>query len=139
MAARYRPRNDIEVEGRKLCGTGGFFDGDTLFYQGTLLIESDMEDMVAALKVPQAKLAKRQLDSASQRVVTLRELLGDDLPPLEDIVAAMTQGFAEGLGIDPRPGVREGKPFAYYETTGGGMGGGPAGPGEDAIHTDCSL
>ena len=38
-------------------------------------------------------------------------------------------------GIDPRPGPRRGKPFAYYETTGGGMGGGPAGPGEDAIHT----
>lgn len=23
--ARFRPRNDIEVDGRKLCGTGGFF------------------------------------------------------------------------------------------------------------------
>lgn len=103
--ARFRPRNDIEVAGRKLCGTGGFFDGDTLFYQGTLLIESEMDDMVAALKVPQVKLAKRQLDSARQRVVTLRELLGDDLPPLEAIKAAMTQGFAEGLGIDPRPGA----------------------------------
>ena len=45
--ARYRPRNDIEVAGRKLSGTGGFFDGDTLFYQGTLLIETDMDDMVA--------------------------------------------------------------------------------------------
>jgi N-methylhydantoinase B len=38
-------------------------------------------------------------------------------------------------GIDPRTGIRRGKPFAYYETTGGGMGGGPKGPGEDAIHT----
>ncbi|HET9469723.1 MAG TPA: lipoate--protein ligase family protein, partial [Usitatibacter sp.] len=26
--ARYRPRNDIEVDGRKIAGTGGFFDGD---------------------------------------------------------------------------------------------------------------
>jgi len=102
--AQYRPRNDIEVAGRKLCGTGGFFDGDTLFFQGTLLIESDMEDMVAALNVPEAKLKKRKLDSASQRVVTLRELLGAALPPLETIKAAMTRGFAEGLGIDPRPG-----------------------------------
>jgi lipoate-protein ligase A len=33
VAARYRPRNDIEVDGRKISGTGGFFDGDTLFFQ----------------------------------------------------------------------------------------------------------
>ena len=103
--ARYRPRNDIEVAGRKLCGTGGFFDGDTLFYQGTLLIDSDMADMVAALKVPEAKLKKRNLDSARQRVVTLRELLGADLPPLDAIKAALTDGFAEGLGVDPQAGT----------------------------------
>jgi lipoate-protein ligase A len=103
--AQFRPRNDIEVAGRKLCGTGGFFDGDTLFYQGTLLIDSDMEDMVAALKVPEAKLKKRKLDSASQRVVTLRELFGASLAPLTTVKAALTKGFADGLGIDPRPGA----------------------------------
>ena len=37
--ASYRPRNDIEVDGRKIGGTGGFFDGDTLFYQGTVLVD----------------------------------------------------------------------------------------------------
>lgn len=102
--AQFRPRNDIEVAGRKLSGTGGFFDGDTLFYQGTLLIDSDMDAMVAALKVPEAKLKKRDLDTARQRVVTLRELLGADLPPPEAVKAALVDGFARGLGIDPRPG-----------------------------------
>ena len=28
--ARFRPRNDIEVDGKKISGTGGYFDGDTL-------------------------------------------------------------------------------------------------------------
>ncbi|MDH3441196.1 MAG: lipoate--protein ligase family protein, partial [Gammaproteobacteria bacterium] len=28
--ARFRPRNDIEVDGKKISGTGGFFDGDVL-------------------------------------------------------------------------------------------------------------
>jgi len=74
--ARYRPRNDIEVDGRKISGTGGFFDGDTLIYQGTVLVDMDPAAMVAALRVPRAKLEKRQLDSAAQRIVTLRELLG---------------------------------------------------------------
>ena len=104
VAANYRPRNDIEVEGRKLCGTGGFFDGDTLFYQGTLLIDLDPADMIAALKVPEAKLAKRDLDSASQRVTSLQQLLGGDVPDLPAIQEAMLGGFAEGLGIETKPG-----------------------------------
>ena len=97
--ARYRPRNDIEVDGRKISGTGGFFDGDTLFYQGTVLVDMDPAVMVAALRVPQAKLAKRQLDSAAQRVVTLRELLGDDTPDLAVIQDALAGAFAERFGL----------------------------------------
>ena len=98
--AKYRPRNDIEVDGRKISGTGGFFDGDTLFYQGTVLVDMNAADMVAALNVPQAKLAKRALDSAAQRVVTLRELLGA-APAIEAVQEALLAGFAERLGITP--------------------------------------
>lgn len=101
--AKYRPRNDIEVDGRKLSGTGGFFDGDTLFYQGTVLVDMNAADMVAALNVPQAKLAKRSLDSAAQRIVTLKELLGA-APSIESIEEALLAGFAERLGITPVPG-----------------------------------
>jgi lipoate-protein ligase A len=102
--ARYRPRNDIEVGGRKLSGTGGFFDGDTLFYQGTVLIDMNPADMVAALNVPEAKLAKRALDSAAQRVVTLRELLGF-APAIEAVQEALLAGFADRLGIAPARGA----------------------------------
>ena len=101
--AKYRPRNDIEVDGRKISGTGGFFDEDTLFYQGTVLVDMNPADMVAALNVPEAKLAKRALDSAAQRVVTLKELLGT-APGIDAIKSALLAGFAERLGITPVPG-----------------------------------
>jgi lipoate-protein ligase A len=101
--AKYRPRNDIEVDGRKISGTGGFFDEDTLFYQGTVLVDMNPADMVAALNVPEAKLAKRALDSAAQRVVTLKELLGR-APEIDAIKSALLAGFAERLGITPVPG-----------------------------------
>jgi len=99
VPARFRPRNDIEVDGRKLCGTGGFFDGDTLFYQGTVLIDMDPTTMVAALKVPKEKLAKRNLDSAAMRIVTLKELLGSRSPATEAVKNALLDGFARRLGI----------------------------------------
>ena len=102
--AKFRPRNDIEVDGRKISGTGGFYDGDILIYQGTVLVDLDPQRMVSALRVPSAKLAKRDLDTAARRVVTLKELLGDRLPDLETIQSALIAGFCEGLGIEAEPG-----------------------------------
>jgi lipoate-protein ligase A len=102
--AKFRPRNDIEVDGRKISGTGGFFDGDILIYQGTVLVDMDPQRMVSALKIPQKKLAKRDLDSGAQRVVTLKELLGDALPDLETIKHALIDGFTGHFGITAQPG-----------------------------------
>jgi len=102
--ARFRPRNDIEVDGRKISGTGGFFDGDILIYQGTVLVDMNPAQMVRALNIPAAKVAKHDLDTAEQRVVTLKELLGDGLPDLATIKAALIKGFTEGLGIEAEPG-----------------------------------
>ena len=101
--ANYRPRNDIEVDGRKISGTGGFFDGDVLFYQGTVLVDLDPEKMVAALRVPASKLGKRGLESAANRVVTLTELLGSGVPKLAEIKLALVTAFAERLELDISP------------------------------------
>lgn len=100
IAARYRPRNDIEVDGRKLSGTGGFFDGDTLFYQGTVLVDLDYADMTSALRVPASKLAKHGVASAAARVVSLRELLGDGTPSMEELKLALLDGFRQHLRVD---------------------------------------
>jgi lipoate-protein ligase A len=100
ISAKYRPRNDIEVDGRKISGTGGFFDGDTLIYQGTVLVDMNPAAMVAALRVPRAKLEKRQLDSAAQRVVTLRELLGPATPGLPAIQRALLEAFSERFELE---------------------------------------
>jgi len=103
VPAQFRARNDIEVDGRKISGTGGFIDGATLFYQGTLLVDFDAARMIEALKVPAEKLAKRDLDDARRRVVTLRETLGR-IPPFEEVQAALLDGFREVLDVDPQWG-----------------------------------
>lgn len=100
--AMYRPRNDIEVDGRKIGGTGGFFDGDTLFYQGTVLVDMNPEVMVSALRVPRVKLEKHALDSAAQRVVTLKQLLDDKCPGLAEIQSAMVEGFTKRFDLQAR-------------------------------------
>lgn len=104
VKVRYRPRNDLEVDGRKIGGTGGFFDGDTIFYQGTTLVEMDGAKMISLLNIPAAKLAKRGQTSGAQRVVTLKELFDGNPPAIGEVQQAMLEGFAERLGITPQWG-----------------------------------
>ena len=104
VAAAFRPRNDIEVDGRKLCGTGGFFDGSTIFYQGTVLIDLDPGVMFGALKVPYDKHAKHGAAAPAARIVTLRELLDGDIPRASTVQNALLEGFRAHLGIETLEG-----------------------------------
>lgn len=110
VPAEFRPRNDIEVHGRKVSGTGGLIDGETLFFQGTLLIDFDPARMIEALRVPVEKLARRDLDDARRRVTSLREVLGR-VPALAEVQDALLEGFREHLGLEPHWG----EPTEYEE------------------------
>ena len=101
--ARFRPRNDIEVAGRKLSGTGGFFDGDTLFFQGTLLIDADPAAVVSYLNVPHAKIERHALDRAEARMTSLAALI-ERSPDVETVQRAIAAGLADGLGLDIEAG-----------------------------------
>lgn len=98
IKAKFRPRNDIEVGGRKISGTGGFFDGDSLIYQGTVLGTVNPDVMFKALNVPREKLSKQGLQEAALRVTNLREELGY-VPDWSQVAEALSEGFAEGLGL----------------------------------------
>ena len=100
--ARFRPRNDIEVEGRKLSGTGGFWQGDTMVYQGTVLVDMDAARVVEFLNVPAAKLARHGAADAGERLVTLKALLGK-APPVVAVQEAVRRGLADHLGIVATP------------------------------------
>lgn len=100
--AKFRPRNDIEVAGQKICGTGGFFDGDTLIYQGTVLVDVDPARVMTYLNIPEAKLKKRDLDKAENRITTLKALLGE-APSVEAVQRAILKGFEAKLGIMAAP------------------------------------
>ncbi|MBT8403242.1 MAG: hydantoinase B/oxoprolinase family protein [Gemmatimonadetes bacterium] len=83
---------------------------------------------------PPASVAGGNVE-ASQRITdALFRALAGALP---DRVPALSQGTMNNTtigGIDPRSG----EPFAYYETVGGGMGGGPGGPGLSGVHVHMS-
>jgi lipoate---protein ligase len=96
---KFRPRNDIEVNGKKISGTGGFFDGDILMYQGTLLIDLDPLKMVNALNIPAHKLSQKTEQEMASRVTTLFKELGY-IPDIETIKNAIISGFEDNFGFE---------------------------------------
>lgn len=98
IEARFRPRNDIEVGGRKFSGTGGFFEGDTLFFQGTVLIDADPARVMSYLNVPRAKIERHALDRPESRITTLRALTGAS-PDADAVKQAIADGLSRGLGL----------------------------------------
>ncbi len=97
ISAEFRPRNDIEVLGRKISGTGGTELDRALLFQGTLLMDFDVETMLRALRLPVEKLKDKEVASVRERVTCVREQLGQ-VPPRGEVLAALRAGFAEALG-----------------------------------------
>ena len=63
-------------------------------FQGTLLIDFDVERMLRVLRIPAEKLSDKAIASAKERVVNLKELLGE-LPSFETVKAKLVEAFAE--------------------------------------------
>ncbi len=111
VQAAFRPRNDIEVGGRKISGTGGTSLGNTFLFQGTLLVDFDVDTMLRALRIPTEKLKDKEIASVRERVTCLHWELGS-VPPLSTIKEALVAGFAEVLDITFEPG-----PLTPFEET----------------------
>lgn len=97
--AQFRGRNDIEVGGRKISGTGGVFEDGVFLFQGTLLIDFDIERMIKSLYIPVEKLKDKEIKEAKERVTWLKRELSY-LPPLEKIKEALICGFKEVLKVE---------------------------------------
>lgn len=103
IEAQFRPRNDVEVNGRKISGTGGVEDGKGFLFQGTLLLDFDVSTMIKALRIPTEKLKHSSLKSAEERVTWVKRELGH-LPPLDAVKAAMARGFEKVFDMRLEPG-----------------------------------
>lgn len=98
LRAYFRPRNDIEVGGRKISGTGGTELSGAILFQGTVLVDFEVDEMLRALRIPTEKLQEKEIESVRERVTCLRWELGRT-PPASTIKAALRRGFEEAFGV----------------------------------------
>lgn len=105
LAAEFRPRNDLVVGGRKIGGTGGYFDGGRLLFQGTVLVEPDLAFMASALRLPRGKLSADPARDFAARLTSVVRELGRVVDPVPALAAA----FSAVLGalVDSEPSAAE--------------------------------
>ncbi|MFT4414818.1 lipoate--protein ligase [Fredinandcohnia humi] len=72
-------RNDIEVEGRKISGNAQFSTKGRMFSHGTLMLNSEIENVVSALKVKKDKIESKGIKSVRSRVANISEFLSEEI------------------------------------------------------------
>jgi lipoate-protein ligase A len=98
IPAYHRPVNDIQVEGRKIGGTGAATIGEAMVVVGSLIFDFDYQLMARVLKVPSEKYRDKVYRSLTEYLTTIRRELGERAPTQEEGKRILIEKFAETLG-----------------------------------------
>lgn len=80
VKAELTGRNDIQVGERKISGNAQFVTKGRMFSHGTLMLNSEIENVVSALKVNAEKIQSKGVKSIRSRVANISEFLAEPLP-----------------------------------------------------------
>ncbi|MGX9932105.1 lipoate--protein ligase [Virgibacillus salarius] len=75
VPAELQGRNDLTVEGRKISGNAMYSTKGKMFSHGTLMLDSEIENVVSALKVKKEKIESKGIKSIRSRVANISEFL----------------------------------------------------------------
>lgn len=104
VEAELSGRNDILVDGKKVSGNAQFSTRGRMFSHGTLLLDTEIEAVVKALKVKMDKIESKGIKSIRNRVTNISEYLDEKID-----VLTFKQRILEGLF--------EGGPVQQYKLT----------------------
>ena len=97
--AAYTSRNDITVDGRKVCGTAQRRTGQRMLHHGCLLVDTDTSALSGALAADPEKFRSKGVASHRARVANLREFMPASLTSeecMQAVIEAMARRCAEG-------------------------------------------
>ncbi|WP_414047074.1 lipoate--protein ligase [Macrococcus equi] len=88
-------RNDLQVGERKVSGNAMFQSGDRMFSHGTLMLNSDIEEVVRSLTVSEKKLITKGIKSIRSRVANIQEFLDHQIT-MEEFKQTLLQSIFDG-------------------------------------------
>ncbi|AUN03197.1 lipoate--protein ligase [Clostridium botulinum] len=79
VKAELSGRNDILIDGRKISGNSQHIYKDRFLHHGTLLFNSELENLVKALNVDNDKILSKGIESIKSRVTNIKEHVKEDI------------------------------------------------------------
>jgi lipoate-protein ligase A len=98
VPARFKPINDVVVDGRKISGNGAGNHESASILVGNIILDLDYGLMSRVLKVPDEKFRDKMAKSMREWVTTLKRELGD-APSVEMIKETYASAFQDILGV----------------------------------------
>ena len=77
VIVEFSGRNDLLLHGKKISGNSQYSIGDRFLHHGTLLFDSNLENLVRALNVGDEKIISKGIQSVKERVTNIRPSLTD--------------------------------------------------------------
>jgi lipoate---protein ligase len=115
--AEYRPVNDVQVDGRKIGGTGAASIGEATLFVSSFMFDFDTEKMAHCLKVPSEKFRDKLKTTLEDYMTTMTKLL-PKVPSREEVKALFLKHCESGLGVtvaEDRPTTAEMKAIEAEE------------------------
>ena len=105
IEAAFRPKNDIEVAGKKIAGLGVYIDDDgTLLFHASTLVDLDVRLMLTLLNVTPEKISDKHIATFEERLTTVRRAAGRHVA-VDDVRDAVAAAFELTFGptLEPQP------------------------------------
>ncbi len=97
-------RNDILIEGRKVSGTAFYHIPGRNIVHGTMLFDTDMDNMTRSITPPGEKLASNGVDSVRRRVALLKDYIDVSI---DDFKADIRRTLCDGEHVLTQVDVEE--------------------------------
>jgi lipoate---protein ligase len=99
VEARFQPKNDLEVNGKKIAGLSAAAEtGKSLLFHTSLLVDFDVDLMTDIMNTPLIKVQDKGYNCFSQRMTTARRELRRGLP-VKEMMEAVQGAFEEEFQI----------------------------------------
>ena len=80
VSSAFTSRNDLAIEGRKFSGNAQYIKKDRLLHHGTLLVDSNLDNLEKALAVSGDKIKSKGIKSIRSRVTNISDYLDEQIP-----------------------------------------------------------
>ncbi len=79
VSAQLQGKSDVFVDGKKVSGNAQYAAGERMFSHGTILFDTNLENMLRAINPKQAKIESKAVQSVRAFVTNIREHLSEDM------------------------------------------------------------